>query len=441
TADTTTADTTTADTSGADTGHDAGTTDTGHDSGAADTGTADTGHDSGATDTGTVFAIAPHPAMPQVLDQGGNVLKSPVFQSISFKGYDQTSDVDTMVDTVGTLPYWAGAVGEYGVGTPTVQPPVHLTETALSSYADSDVQALLQPWIDAGTIATPTSEMIYVISFPKQTTLTDTSGNTSCIAGGFGGYHGTAQVTKAGSSKRINVQYAVIPECEPDPDAGFVDPAIKSTTEAISHELVEAVTDPLVGIGRLTWYGTDPAFQPWATVLGIGELGDACSLYQSSYYQPAGYAYFLQRTWSNKNAAASHDPCAPELDGEICVNAATVLPDTGVTMLDPNGNTVGTTGVLIAQGSSKTIEVDLFSDAPMANWTVSAEDLPMQTPAPATPNLSFAWDKTTGNNGDKLHLTITFNTIDPTVDGALFFVHSTLDTTHVHHWIGYVGYH
>jgi hypothetical protein len=81
------------------------------------------------------------------------------------------------------------------------------------------------------------------------------------------------------------------------------------------------------------------------------------------------------------------------------VEAATILPN-----IDVQGTT--TPGISIPLGTSKTVEVDLYSDAPSADFTVVAVDVASKFQM-ATPELSFAFDKTTGHNGDKLQLTIT----------------------------------
>ena len=63
-------------------------------------------------------------------------------------------------------------------------------------------------------------------------------------------------------------------------------------------------------------------------------------------------------------------------------------------------------GVKIPVGESKTIEVDLFSDgATSGPWTVAAIDSSRRARAGAT--LDLKWDRTTGLNGEKLHLTVT----------------------------------
>ena len=81
----------------------------------------------------------------------------------------------------------------------------------------------------------------------------------------------------------------------------------------------------------------------------------------------------MQRTWSNKAAPAGHDPCVPALPGEVYFNAAPVLND-NITV-DVIGQTSRCKGVKIAVGETKTIEIDLFSDAATGGpWTVAVQD-------------------------------------------------------------------
>jgi hypothetical protein len=84
--------------------------------------------------------------------------------------------------------------------------------------------------------------------------------------------------------------------------------------------------------------------------------------------------------------------------------------DEAVTITSPLIGTVVTKGITIPVGTSKTIEVDLFSDAATGGpWTVAADDLLAREYGAygLTNTLSFAWDRTQGTNGEKLHLTIT----------------------------------
>jgi hypothetical protein len=119
-------------------------------------------------------------------------------------------------------------------------------------------------------------------------------------------------------------------------------------------------------------------------------------------YQPLVGSFMVQRTWSNASAAAGHDPCVPVLSTPY-VEAATNLQDI---TLSGGGQSFVTRGIKIPVGMSTTVEVDLYSDAPAADWTVQAIDVASKYEMSAA-ELSFSFDKTTGHNGDKLQLTIT----------------------------------
>jgi hypothetical protein len=197
-------------------------------------------------------------------------------------------------------------------------------------------------------------------------------GATSCQK--FGGYHNTLTVTTDGGTS--NVAYAIVPRC---------DATEKTATFAASHELIEAATDPDVGAGSIGYYMND---QVWA--FAGGEVGDLCVDFtggKQDQYTESGF--FVQRTWSNKSAKASHDPCVPIPNGEIYFNAAPALEQTTV-----------------AVGASATIDVTAFSDAPMpADWDITAVDFnAFQT---GSAYLTFAFDKTKVHNGSKGKMTLT----------------------------------
>jgi len=93
-------------------------------------------------------------------------------------------------------------------------------------------------------------------------------------------------------------------------------------------------------------------------------------------------------------------------------------------------------GVHIPVGQSKTIDVDLYSDADTGGpWTVSAQDLNALMGAPAA--LSFAFDRTKGQNGEKLHLTIKA-TKATQFNASVFFLISKLGGR-TNLWLGLVG--
>jgi hypothetical protein len=355
--------------------------------------------------------------MPQVADLGGSVLPSPVFQSISFSGYDQTAQVDDFVATIGSTSFWQSAVGEYGVGTPTVQPPVHLTAAAPASIDDTAIQAWLQQQVAAGGgFMAPSANALYVISYPSSTTVT-LQGLTSCTQ--FGGYHSSTTIGA------VTVAYAVVPECT---FPGMT--TLQTTTGSASHELEEAVTDPYPFTSP-AYAQPDTAHTYMAVILGGGEIGDMCAQWPSSFFTPPSYAYVVQRPWSNAAAAAGRDPCQPELPGEVFFNSVPLATDT--VNINYQGSAYSTGGIKIAQGASRTIPVPLYSEGAAGPWSVAAINWPN-----TSANLTFAWDKTSGQNGDTLQLTITVNAIDSTYGGDSFVIESTMGST-TNYWVGYVA--
>jgi hypothetical protein len=251
----------------------------------------------------------------------------------------------------------------------TEAPPT--TDTALAALVTSHA---------GGTGGWPanTPNTIYSVFLPDGITLT-MQGGTSCTD--FDGYH---------SETQGHVIYSLMPRCD-----SMTFPGLQVVTIASSHEFLEAATDPHP-FSTPAFNQVDDEHAVWGLTPG-GELGDMCETARGSF-QPLVGSFMVQRTWSNASAAAGHDPCVPVLATPY-VEAATILPDITV-----QGTT--TPGISIPLDTSKTVEVDLYSDAPTADWTVVAFDVAskFQT-APA--ELSFTFDKTTGHDGDKLQLTIT----------------------------------
>jgi len=114
---------------------------------------------------------------------------------------------------------------------------------------------------------------------------------------------------------------------------------------------------------------------------------------------PAAYPFLLSRGWSNKAVAANNmDQCQPDIrPSQPFVGAYPSMPNT-VNIQGQSGP-----GVVIPVGQSKTIDINLFTFEPTADYTVIARQGVSVNP----PTLTFSWDKTTGHNGDTLHLTIT----------------------------------
>jgi hypothetical protein len=355
--------------------------------------------------------------MPQVTDVGGPVLKAPVFQSITFSGYDQTANVDAFVASLATTAYWSGAVAEYGVGTPTIQTPAHLPAAAPASIDDSEVRTWLAQQIADGNVMAPVAGAVYVVFYPSSTTVT-LQGGTSCKA--FGGYHSSV------AASGVPVAYAVVPECT---EQGLT--TLETITAAASHELAEASTDPYPGTGAPAYLQVDANHFYWEAIVGGGEIGDLCAQWPNSYFAPPDLASIVQRVWSNASAKVGRDPCQPELPKEIYFNSAPLMSDSVQILFE--GTHFGTQGIAIVPGSSKTVPVQLYSEGPIGPWNVQAQNVPQNASY-----LSFSWNKTTGQNGDTLQLTITANAADPTFGGEAFVLVSSIGQT-ANYWLGYVG--
>lgn len=401
-----------------------------HDAGAA----RDAGDD--AVGAPSTTYPAPHPPLPQLMNAaGGPILTSPRVYLLVYPGYPYTADLQTFATRLTTAAYWGSATAQYGVGPLAYGGTVTLTgQTPPTTITSAEIEAWMASSLASGAFGTPDPQGIYTIFYPSGTTVTQPNPVlpslaplASCVA--FGGYHDDVAVTladggaptmladsgasgaRADGGATTTFSYAVIPTC---------DSSVQDLTAVVSHEWVESSTDPfvtsattgafsLMGGADSAFFTVDAAHAVWA-LLGGGEAGDLCEPEGNSVYvTPPDVGYLVQRTWSNELAKQSHDPCAPDPTGVAYFNSAPVLPE-AVTVTSSLTGTVVTQGITIPVGESRTIEVDLFSDGDTGGpWTVSAADVlyALYGSYGLANTLGFAWDRTEGENGQKLHLTIT----------------------------------
>jgi hypothetical protein len=365
---------------------------------------------------GWTVAVPANP--PRVVSGGGPVLASPLFQSITFSNYDLTESVDDFVARIGGTRYWRQATSEYGVGPASSAPPVHVDQGSPLTLDDSTLQTWLAGQIASNAaVVAPADGVVYAVFLPSATSITF-QGLQSCFT--MGAYHNSFAL---GSS---NVAYAVVPECAVSGKS-----TLQAATSAASHELIEAATDPLPLTGPTAYASVDAPHRYYEVLLGGGEVGDLCAQWPSSFFVPAGFPYMVQRTWSNAAAAAGLDPCQPSLPGETFFNAVPAFEDT-LAIFD-GLQAQPTLGVRVAVGASATIDVHLYADGDIGSWTVSASNLPAHAS-----NLSFTWDRTTGQNGDTLHLTLKVNGVNSEFQGEPFMISSSLGSA-TNEWLGYVS--
>jgi hypothetical protein len=333
------------------------------------------------------FQAAQHGAAPQLIEPtGGLVLTAPKIVPIFFGTDVLQTDTETFLGDIPGSDFWTKTTQEYGVGNLTVLPSIVTTDAAPTS--DQAIGTYIAMMADGTHTGWPANDQttIYTVFLPDGDVLSDFPGECSTWLG----YH-SAAMDAAGNP----VVYSVIPHCS-EGTGDF----LYWRTVALGHETDEAATDPVPGTG---FSAMDPDHRVWGSTPGA-EDGDLCEYVGNAHQRLlGGGVYAVQRAWSNASAAAGHDPCVPVMKDPY--KAATpVLPD-DIAVMTRNGNTT-TKGVSIPVGTSKTVEVDLWSDGPTDAFTVNAYDVASQFKGQAA-QLTFQWDKTMGKNGDKLMLTIT----------------------------------
>jgi hypothetical protein len=395
---------------------------------------------------------APHPDLPQIPDHGGAVLTAPKIVTVTFDGDSLRPTFESFGDTIGTTPWWDAVRAGYCTGSSCVgqtvstpNPHVHLATVPTgtgsggaltdSQQGTSDIQSWLVQMFTSGNPDGGTGpafkdadeQTLYLVYFPSGVNVS-LDGTQSCVPGGFGGYHQSVKVTPPGSSTAINIPYAIIPRCPSESG----EPIDQTATLTASHELIEAATDPYPNASLAYALESGPNIL-W-TILGGGETGDMCvtdigflayGITTTPNYWTTESGFLVQRTWSNASAKASHDPCVPIPQGEVYFNTA--IPTASVQ-------------TQLAVGSSTTIDVQGFSDAPTGDWTLKFLDFAVFQGQ--QPVLTFSSDVPTLNNGKTAKVTIklTGNPVIPTGNGQNVepYVIVSVKGKESHYWPGVI---
>jgi hypothetical protein len=376
---------------------------------------------------------ATHYPLPLMKNFGGAVLSAPKIVTVTFVG-DANRDAErTFDDGVVQGDWWTTVTNGWSIGKGTggVYAELPTTDVANKTLDDTDLQPLIAKWISTGALPPPDANTVYAIYFPTTTTLT-LQGSTGCTAGGWGGYHNEASMLLAGDGGAsvvdgggVDVAYAVLPNCSGN----------GASTVTVSHELIEAATDPHPS-DKPGWYGYQDAW--WGA--GGGEVGDACESRKSVTWN----GNHVTRAWVNTAAAASHDPCQPALAGEVFYSAA-VPTEVVKGIHDPTGGPdYDSDGYMIMQrGQSKTVDVVVFSEAALPHDVqllvgVPAANNPTNDPTlvdPITGGVTATLTPTTGHNGT--HVTLKVDVAQNATAGDYpFFVRAILDAagSDYHSW-------
>jgi len=165
-------------------------------------------------------------------------------------------------------------------GVYTIHPPRASDGAKVTS---AQIASVLRSMIGAGRIPKPTTSRLYVIFFRSGQVISTSFGNST---NNFCAYHDTMSYSSS------TAYFAVIPYelgsrgCRP------ASTSFDNVTTIVSHELVEGITDPGVGLNRVAWYDRNN-----------GEIADICA----GISKPAavtggdGVRYVVQREWSNRS--------------------------------------------------------------------------------------------------------------------------------------------
>jgi len=199
-----------------------------------------------------------------------------------------------------------------------------------STIDDSNIKAELAAQIMAGTLPAPTHDAAgnnntyYAVFFPKGKVIT-LGVQSSCAFNGFCAYHGT--IADAGGHGEV--YYGVHPDMQSGSACAFLCGAAPTEfgnyTQVASHELIETVTDPEVGLASfvgppLAWY--DPSNTP-----DNGEIGDICNDQHATVTGGDGVVYDVQLEFSN-----SRNDCIAQASAANTAPVANAGADQTVTL-------------------------------------------------------------------------------------------------------------
>jgi hypothetical protein len=167
-------------------------------------------------------------------------------------------------------------------GVYTIHPPRTADGARVTS---AQIASVLRSMIGSGKIPKPTTSRMYVVFFRSGQTITTAFGNS---AANFCAYHDTMAYGAA------TAYFAIIPYELQNRGCRPASTLFDDVTTIVSHELVEGITDPGVGLNRIAWYDRNN-----------GEIADICAGISSPAAVTGGDGarYVVQREWSNRSKA------------------------------------------------------------------------------------------------------------------------------------------
>jgi len=360
--------------------------------------------------------------LPTALSVGGPVLASPVVQPVYFSGYGNPEETDAFLSALTTSNYWATVTSDYGVGPLRALPGYRPTFPLPASLTEKDLPGLLAQALQEGqTLAMPGNDTVYALFFPTSTTISYLD-VTLCGVGHPEGYH---DEWTAGGTR---VPVVIVPGCASSSLDGDLK-GVDIVTPVLTHELVEAATDPYVNSAP-AYRALDAGHAFWGQALGGSEVADLCENEVPSTVTLPELGHPAARIWSNLAAQADRGPCVPVPAGEAYFNAIADLPDT-TTLTDSRGTQVKVPVLAAGVGRDVSARVHFRGEkgAP-SQWKIVAFEIDDPThPIPAHPGSGVV-----GGRGVTTDVAVT---AEANSQAGLFpLVVLSTDGTAFHFWVG-----
>jgi hypothetical protein len=196
------------------------------------------------------------------------------------------------------------------------------TTVKLTRTSDAALQTLLVQQVAMGVLPPPNSNTIYMVHFPPFVQLTGPGGNgASCIA--FCAYHNSFV-----SGTNVYVYAAIMDTFSGGCSAGCGgnSTGLANQTDVASHELIEAVTDPYVGLDT----GANYAYPCGWGDNNCGELADICADNgPGDTVTVSGRSWVVQEIWSQcQNGCVSTGPVPVAKSQHLTIFPETPVPIT-----------------------------------------------------------------------------------------------------------------
>lgn len=315
-------------------------------------------------------------ALPRLPDRGGPVLANPVVATVTFTTDDPAlvDRVERFGDAITKTAWWRAVVDDYCpspgrcIGEGVGGEHLRLNESLPAKLDDVTLEEILKRRLGKA----PRENTIFLVYLPPGVTLGDASVPQYCAHDGKiapRAYHQTIDLGRP-------VPYAVLPRCGDE----------NELTATASHELLEATTNP------------DPAHRGFAFQQGSANMGftaagvepvDPCGLITMDQHWTTANGFAAQRAWSNRAAAAGHDPCVPS------------RPERPYLALVPNAPVARLANI----GDSVTIVVEAAADRDVPVRAISGFDLTGYQDH--TSYVDVALDRSALATGEKATVTIT----------------------------------